>query len=91
MIFHLMFFIYSRVLYLSHCLSSPQKDELDDIPIELSKVQSVKVGRYIVVIPPNLLPKSFNFHVFASLAVYLLSRLFKKLFIGYIVVNLNFI
>lgn len=88
MIFHLMFFIYSRVLYLSHCLSSPQKDELDDIPIELSKVQSVKVGRYIVVIPPNLLPKSFNFHVFASLAVCLL---FKKLFIGYIVVNLNFI
>lgn len=32
-----------------HRLSSPQKDELDDIPIELSKVQSVKVRSYITM------------------------------------------
>lgn len=30
-------------LFFCRRVSSPQKDELDDIPIELSKVQSVKV------------------------------------------------
>lgn len=37
------------ILYYSYCLPPPpppQKDELDDIPIELSKVQSVKVRYY---------------------------------------------
>lgn len=35
-------------LYLSQFLCLLQKDELDDIPIELSKVQSVKVSRIII-------------------------------------------
>lgn len=38
-------------LYFSRSPSSSQKDELDDIPIELSKVQSVKVRSHAVIDP----------------------------------------
>lgn len=48
-------------MHLIQRLSSPQKDELDDIPIELSKVQSVKV-----TVPQ----RDSIFKVFAGIVIY---------------------
>lgn len=43
---------FMELLFLfSHFPSSLQKDELDDIPIELSKVQSVKVSSHTLTGP----------------------------------------
>lgn len=49
-------------------MSTPQKDELDDIPIELSKVQSVKVRSYSVV-PKKPAAKTIYYKYYYTLRV----------------------